>query len=773
MSRRRAGALTTFVALAGIGLLAGCSEPQEVAGGEPVDRVLLVTMPGVSWDDVDAGHLPTLDALADGAAVGHLSTRVGRQPTDDISAYLTISAGTRAVAPARATPVETEEGEDIDPSVAIDASVAVEAHEVYLGLPAGDILQRRLGHVPDGVVYLAAGAAREANEASPYGAATGTLGEGLADVGVRRAVVANADQGGGGPQDPAVDRPYDRVAAAALMDSQGIVPEGRVARGLLVDDPTAPFGQRLDPAVVLDAFDASWERRGGDDQAVVLVEASDLTRVSAYRERATAAQADAMWTAALADADRLLGELLEQVDPEHDTVMVLSPVAPRRGPALGVAVVDGPGIDGGYLRSATTRRDGYVQLADVAPTILDLVGGEVTDDIEGRAFQVNPTGPTGAGSGRARAATLTDESAVAAFRDRMVAPVVLVLSFVLLVVGLAAIFRRRLPPRLVSVLPFVALAALGVVSATFLVGWAGASARSLPAYLAVVVAVTAGLVALAIAVERRAKGGGLLVAVGAVIVVIAGGLLVGAPLQLNTIFGYSVAVAGRFAGLGNLAFALLGSATILLASLLADRFGANGRRAAVAVLVVVVIIEGFPALGGDVGGVLAMVPAFGVTALILLDRRVRWRELLALGGLAMITVLGFALIDLARPAGARTHLARLAEHVLSGRWPSFFDSLARRGQASFGGAEGAAYAAVGLAVVAVAVYLALVAARRVGPDAPRHNVPRPMAAAAAGLALLAVLGLVTNDSSFAVPATMLLVVIPVAVLRTVPLEFER
>ena len=105
-----------------------------------------------------------------------------------------------------------------------------------------------------------------------------------------------------------------------------------------------------------------------------------------------------------------------------------------------------------------------------------------------------------------------------------------------------------------------------------------------------------------------------MVALGTVIVVIAGGLLVGAPLQVNTIFGYSVAVAGRFAGLGNLAFALLGSATIVLASLLADRFGRNGRVAAVAVLVAVVLIEGLPVLGGDVGGVVAMVPV-GVTAI--------------------------------------------------------------------------------------------------------------------------------------------------------------
>ncbi|MGH9117707.1 MAG: hypothetical protein ACRD0A_07460, partial [Acidimicrobiales bacterium] len=581
-------------------------------------------------------------------------------------------------------------------------------------------------------------------------------------------VVANADQGGGAPLDPAVDRPYDRVAAAALMEPAGIVPEGRVSRELLTDDPAAPFGQRLDPDAVLEAFDAAWAGADGDDRAVVLVEASDLTRVTAYRERVTGSQFDAMWRAALADTDRLLARLLERVDPDRDAVLVLSPVAPVDGPALGVAVADAPAVDGGFLRSATTRRDGYVQLADVAPTVAELFGEEFDDEMEGRAFQVSSDGATGAGSGRERAETLAEAARVSAFRDRMVAPVVLTMAVGLLAVGLATLFRRRIPQRFLAVLPIVALAGMGAVSATFLVGLAGTRSGSIPTYVVLVVAVTAALVALALLVERGVAGGGLMVALGTVIVVIAGGLVVGVPVQVNTIFGYSVAVAGRFTGLGNLAFALLGSATIVLASILADRHGANGRRVAMAVLVGVVLIEGLPILGGDVGGVLSMVPAFGVTALILSGRRIGWREMVGLGALAAATVMLFAFIDLARPARDRTHLARLAEHVLSGRWASFFDSLARRGQASFGGAEGAAYAAIGLAAVAVAVYILLVAARRTGADARRLDQPRPLVAAAAGLALLAVLGLVTNDSSFAVPATMLLVVVPVAILSTVP-----
>ncbi len=46
-------------------------------------------------------------------------------------------------------------------------------------------------------------------------------------------------------------------------------------------------------------------------------------------------------------------------------------------------------------------------------------------------------------------------------------------------------------------------------------------------------------------------------------------------------------------------------------------------------------------------------------------------------------------------------------------------------------------------------------------------------AALSGLAVLALIGLVANDSSFAVPATMLIIVVPVAVDRIIRLDARR
>ena len=61
----------------------------------------------------------------------------------------------------------------------------------------------------------------------------------------------------------------------------------------------------------------------------------------------------------------------------------------------------------------------------------------------------------------------------------------------------------------------------------------------------------------------------------------------------------------------------------------------------------------------------------------------------------------------------------------------------------------------------------LVAAGRMGPRATRPLRHRPTLAAVTGLAVLATVGLVANDSSVAVPLTMLIVVGPAGILQAV------
>ncbi len=155
---------------------------------------------------------------------------------------------------------------------------------------------------------------------------------------------------------------------------------------------------------------------------------------------------------------------------------------------------------------------------------------------------------------------------------------------------------------------------------------------------------------------------------------------------------------------------------------------------------------------------------------MLAGRRPGLRHAVGLLVATAATVLLFAFIDVGRAAGSQTHLARLAEHVLDQRWGPFFDSLSRRLQASFGGAEVAAWALTWATIAAVGVVVVLAATGRIGPRAPQRSWHRPTVAAAAGLGVLATVGLVANDSSIAVPATMLIVVVPVLMLRHLPRE---
>ncbi|HZA00038.1 MAG TPA: hypothetical protein VE575_14860, partial [Acidimicrobiales bacterium] len=605
---RRGG---TSVAALGVVVAIGvtaCGGASDDPIAEPVDRVLIVSLPGVGWADVQDGDLPTLEAFLDDAAVADMSTRIGRRDASTTEAYLTLGAGTRAVAPE------------------VDSGVAVDRDETYGGVPTAEILERRLGYVPAGIAYLPLGAAADANDRSAYGAAVGTLGDTLDGAGVDRAVIANADAIEGFVSDePPPDGAYSRGAATALMDTDGIVPDGMVGRSLLAAEPDAPFGQSLDPQQVLAAFDDTWAPdAAGRGRSVVLVEASDLSRAAAYGPRATGSQRQSLRAEALADADALLEHLLDRVDPERDAVMVLSPVASASSPGLGIAAVRAPGVDPGLLRSATTRRDGYVQLADVAPTVLSLLGEEAPDTIEGRAFRVGG-GSAGRSAGE-RIAGLTEAAEAADFRDGVLPALVTAVVTALVVLAAATWQLRRLGPRLRRALVAGAFGVLAVVPATFLVGQIDAVGADAGRYAAAVVGIAAAITAAAIWTERRWPGMGIVGGVGLIVVLIAGDVAWGAPLQVNTAFGYSVAVAGRFVGLGNLAFALFGSAAIVLAALVVDRTGRGALGLALALLGIVVLLEGLPMLGADVGGVVSMVPAFGVTALLLSGRRVGWRE---------------------------------------------------------------------------------------------------------------------------------------------------
>jgi hypothetical protein len=712
----------------------GCSDDRITSPG-PARRVLIVTVPGMTWSDVSPQRTPHLQSLVDHAAIGDVSTRIGTYRQSATAAYLTLGAGTRSVVPAS------------------DRGVALNPGEVHGGVPATELVRRRTGRPAEGIAYVPVGATIKANANSPFDSEPGTLGQALADAGVQRAVIANADAAEGFASDaPPPDGAYKRSAATALMDRHGLVPAGDVGRDLLTLDPAAPFGRKLDQRAVLRTFDQTWSQPG---RSVVLVEASDLSRAAAYASRADHQQQGVLERQALADTDELVGSLLDHVNPETDAVLLVAPTAPG---GLGITALQAVNVDGGMVRSASTRRKGYVYLADVAPTVLELLGEPAPDGIEGTAIDaVAARGD--------RVAQLERQAAAAQVRAERLPVVVTLVIVALLLLTLAVVFRERMPRWVDAAVRPLAFAALGLVPGTFLAALVPASATSGLVFALVVVGTGAAVGVVSTVVDRRWPGVGSLVAVGSVLVLIIADLLVGAPLQVNTTFGYSMAVAGRFTGLGNLAFALFASAAVCFAVLVHDRFGPRAMPWIAASLVAVVLFEGLPMLGADVGGVLSVVPAFALTYLVLRGRSIGWREVVAccLAGVAVVALLG--LLDSSQAAASQTHLARIGQHLASGRVGPVATILWRRVHASFGGGAALVWLLCCSLVGAALLQAGAIARRWVGPDAPRRARSPEAVGLAVGLGALAGIGLVANDSSIAVPATMLIVIVPVLILR--------
>jgi len=734
----RSRAATLVIGLCCAGLIAGCA-PSDPAGTPSVERVVIITMPGVTWADVERTDLPNLRSLIDDSAIGAVSTRIGSRPASTTAGYLTIGAGTRAIVPG------------------VDMGVALNPDELHGGVPASDLLRRRLERPVSGIAYIPVGVTIQANDDSPFAAEIGMLGDALEAGQIRRAVVANADAAEGFPTDqPPAGGAFSRSAATALMGSDGIVPGGSVGRGLLRDDVAAPFGRRLDQAAVLDVFAKEWDRSG---PSVVLVEASDLSRAANYASRATPAQAEALRTEALRDSDQLLGEIVDRVDPTRDAVLVLAPVTPS---TLGIAALRAPATEPGLLRSATTRRDGYVYLADVAPTILELVGIEVPTPIEGRPFDA----VTSKGD---RVELLATQARDASTRDERLPIVVIAIVAMLVALTIAVVRRDLLPAWLRDKLRIGAFAVLGLVPGTFVAAAVRVTSTSDLAYVAVVGAVAGFVAVICTLAERIWSGIGPIVAVGSVAGLIVADLVAGASLQVNSIFGYSMAVAGRFTGLGNLAFALLSAALVCLAVIVFDRHGTDAVPAIVGGLVIGVLVDGLPMLGADVGGIIATVPAFVLTVLVLRGHSITWRTVAASMAGALGVVVAFGVLDASQASGSQTHLARIGEHFRAGRLDSIITVLARRAQASFGNSQAIVVLAAAGVVAAALVQAALVATGRIRPGFRRPPWSPGGLALVVGASTLAVLGLVANDSSIAVPATMLIVIVPVVLLR----ELER
>src|SRR5690606_21261385 len=366
----------------------------------------------------------------------------------------------------------------------------------------------------------------------------------------------------------------------------------------------------------------------------------------------------------------------------HDALpilLVLGVAEPDAGspPRLHIAVAHGPGFGPGWLRSPSTGRLPYLQLVDVAPTILAALGREVPERLTGRPWS---------GGAPGRPDDLAETLAVLADTDRQALAQRGAVGWffaglgavLLLMVASAGWLLYRARHGRLGVARWCSVAALGLSAgpaATFpanLVPWW----RTPVPLLCLAAAVAAGallMLALALLAGRRSRQWAdrtrvrLMVLAALTLLVFGLDAATGSRLQLNSLLGYNPLVAGRFIGFGNIAIAVYAAAGVLLATLVAHGHrGAAGWWRVAAVGVPVTIVDGMPWWGADFGGVLALVPTFAVLGLLLTRSRVTWVKLVAATVAGAAAVLAISALDYLRPVADRSHFGRFLASLLDG-----------------------------------------------------------------------------------------------------------
>ncbi|WP_319463092.1 hypothetical protein [Micromonospora sp. RTP1Z1] len=371
-------------------------------------------------------------------------------------------------------------------------------------------------------------------------------------------------------------------------------------------------------------------------------------------------------------ADAQLARVLAARPPR--SLVVVAGVSDTDQPSrLHVAVADGPGWEKGWLTSPSTAREGYLQLVDLAPTALAALGRPMPE----RLFLGRPAVSVGGRPADLQAAI--DQPADAdreAGAQRRVAGwffTLLAVAQVVLAVAVLPLLRRArrhagphgpepVSRRVVATVELLLVAAALALPAALLADaapwWRGQHAGW---WFAVVTAllIVGGTAAVRFTPGHDRTLGPLGAVAGLATLVVGVDVLTGSRLQLNGVVGYSALEGGRYSGLGTIGLGVFIAGSLLSAGWLAQRFRREWRpMVMVAVGGAAVVVVGSPYLGADSIGAIALTAGVSVAAAIstggwLTVSRLAWATM---AGLAV--TIGFAVVDVRRPATERGSLGR-------------------------------------------------------------------------------------------------------------------
>jgi hypothetical protein len=450
----------------------------------------------------------------------------------------------------------------------------------------------------------------------------------------------------------------------------------------------------------------------------------------------------------LVDAGQQADKIISALADRPQVTVVVTGVGPPAGsedPSLQALYV--LPATAGWLTSASTRRDGMVNLTDLTATLIAAGRGDIPArpaPVDGSPFEVRTEIVKGAAAqDHLEAVAALSSAAVRADTALAVGGAIL---FVILIVSVTA--RRFAVARPIlgwgTILPATMLL-------TGAVPW---NATRWPV-LVLLLALAGWGIALSVVVFAGAKRLNVPFAVaGAAVTVTAFTVdaALGGVMEPGSMLNSRPVNGGRWYGFGNVTFAVYAAATLVLVGYLAHRLRARGyqRAAVMSVAVIgfgVVLCEGWPSMGADFGGVLALTPPLLWLLLVLAEIPITWPKLLGAAGSALVLVAAISWLDWRRGPTARTHLGAFFQRVIDG---DAFNIIIRKAVA----AAGSMLTPLGMGSVFVGVVVWVLLFRLLLPALrTEFTTLRTVAVAALGVAIL---GTALNDGGITIWYTLTL-----------------
>ncbi|HYH03087.1 MAG TPA: hypothetical protein VEC37_08310 [Bacillota bacterium] len=680
------------------------------AKGVTPKKVLILDLPRFTFEDVQPQYR-NITQLCQTGAVGVLAPRISGVVNPE-KLYLNLNSGKQLWS------VE-------------DSRNILTSDEIYNGMPAGQLYQALTGFRPQpgGAVYLGLPKTIQLNYKQDPRPNIGAIGNILNQHKLKAAVIGNADS---------VEL-INRAGAIVLVDEQGLIDLAALGPDTVTPDPGFPSGLRSNNEQIF----KYWQQFSGQAQ-VISITLGDLERIERFHDYVSESRKAYFRKKALQEYDRLIGRLLDEINPAETMVVLYSIMAPEiegQGQRLNPVVIKHPGLKTGLIVSNSTRRPALLTGPDLFATVFTFLGVENHGFLAGRYLRTIP------GNWRQAGALLKELDLNYQVRWTLL-PIhgyALIGLVVLILLGLV-FWPTNL--KLFEILQRIYLFLL-TIPAVFLVE-ALISPVKWPEIAVWTLTIAGGFYLVITLIARKNHRLALITIALVTIGLIIGDGLYNGFLELRSFWGYSAVAAARFYGVGNEYLGFLLGAYLVAVTLGLAPFKHQAKLLWLMWLVITVFLF-CPVFGANMGGGISALIGLGLANFFWLEHRVSKKEIAILLGSLLIMLVLVGIGDFLIFGKQMSHFGQFIRSINEDGISTIIEMVSRKWQLNMTliGYTSWSYILIGLLVVIPILY---------------KNPPKPveelitkypdLAKGVLGFVITCIIAFLVNDSGIVTVATM-------------------